>query len=235
MWSNSTLSQETYSNNTSLYQEGWREFFVRKKHIINVISKELEKEDKAGYIIYPPLELVFNAFWWCPSPKDIKVVLLGMDPYPHNPREAMGLSFSVPDGVNIPSSLRNIYKELKDDGFEPNYDSGNLLAWAVQGVFLANMAFTVRSSTPGSHSKIWHPLSTQLVLELAKQPYLVWILWGNNAKSIESYIPRSHGKVKSVHPSGHSAAKGFFGSKPFSKVNALLESKGIEPIDWNLQ
>ena len=190
-------------------------------------------EEKKKYTIYPPGKLIFNAFNTTPFDK-VKVVILGQDPY-HGPGQAHGLCFSVPDGITFPPSLRNIYKELNSDLNIPIPKSGNLTKWAKQGVLLLNATLTVRKAIAGSHQKKGWEIFTDAVIKKIsdKKDNVVFILWGNYAQSKEKLINNEkHFIVKSVHPSPLSASRGFFGSKPFSKTNRYLESKGIKPIDW---
>ena len=177
---------------------------------------------------------IFNAFLLTPF-KNVKVVILGQDPYP-NEEHAMGLAFSVPSDVtSLPGSLRNIYKELEDDlGIVRT--KGSLADWAKQGVLLLNTALTVEANKPGSHSNIgWEKLTQETIRSLSRdKDGLVFILWGNKAQAYKRFITNrdSHMIIESAHPSPLSVHKGFFGSKPFSRTNAYLESVGKEPIKW---
>lgn len=186
--------------------------------------------------IYPDMYDIFNALKYT-SFEDTKVVILGQDPY-HGPNQAHGLSFSVNKGVRIPPSLRNIYKELSTDlgCYVPN--NGYLRKWADQGVLLLNTSFTVVAGQANSHrGKGWEILTDRIIEILSeKKENIVFILWGNNAISKEKLIDRNkHLILKSVHPSPLSASRGFFGTRPFSKTNAYLESNGKEPIDWQIE
>ena len=186
--------------------------------------------------VYPPADDIFNAFHLTPLP-DVKVVILGQDPY-HEPGQAHGLSFSVMPGVEIPPSLVNIYQELHDDlGCKiPNH--GCLTKWAEQGVLLLNTVLTVRAHRAFSHKDIgWQEFTDAAIRVLAGQDRpLVFILWGKPAQQKASMItnPR-HLILKSPHPSPLSAYRGFFGSRPFSKTNAYLEANGLTPIDWQIE
>ncbi|WP_411680702.1 uracil-DNA glycosylase [Clostridium thailandense] len=185
--------------------------------------------------IYPDMYDIFNALNYT-SYKDVKVVILGQDPY-HGPNQAHGLSFSVKPGVPAPPSLINIYKELQDDlgCFIPN--NGYLRKWTEQGVLLLNTALTVRAGQANSHrNKGWEIFTDAIISILNKREMpIVFILWGSNAISKEKLITnKSHYIVKSVHPSPLSAHRGFFGSKPFSKTNNFLNSIGETPIDWQI-
>lgn len=188
------------------------------------------------HIIYPDMHDIFNALHFTPY-KNVKVVILGQDPY-HGERQAHGLSFSVRPGVRIPPSLLNIYKELRDDlGYDiPNH--GYLEKWAKQGVLLLNTTLTVRKSQPDSHRKIgWGFFTDRImaVLNERKEP-MVFILWGSHARAYKRFITNPwHHIIESPHPSPFSANRGFFGSKPFSRANAFLRENNIEPIDWQIK
>ncbi|CAK7039733.1 uracil-DNA glycosylase [Tissierella carlieri] len=186
--------------------------------------------------IYPDMNDIFNALHYT-SYKDVKVVILGQDPY-HGPNQAYGLSFSVKPGVRIPPSLVNIYKELKDDlgCYIPN--NGTLTKWAKEGVLLLNTSLTVRAGDANSHSKIGWEIFTDHIIKLLneREDPIVFILWGNNAIKKRAFITNpKHYIITSVHPSPLSASRGFFGSKPFSKTNKFLESIGKKPIDWQIE
>ena len=161
-------------------------------------------------------------------------MIIGQDPY-HQPGQAHGLSFSVQDGVALPPSLKNIFKEIEDDLGVTPFSSGNLIRWAKQGVLLLNTVLTVRRDQPNSHKgKGWENFTTR-VIELinAKTSPVVFLLWGGNAKAFEGLIDKSkHYVLKSAHPSPLSAYNGFFGCKHFSKTNEILEKIGKKPIDW---
>jgi uracil-DNA glycosylase len=187
-------------------------------------------------IIYPNMYDLFNALHFTPY-KDVKVVILGQDPY-HGPNQAHGLSFSVNPGVKAPPSLVNMYKELHTDlgCYIPN--NGYLKKWADQGVLLLNTVLTVRAGEANSHrNKGWEEFTTKIITVLnEKETPIVFILWGNNAISKTSLITNpNHLILKSVHPSPLSASRGFFGSKPFSKTNEFLTSTGQTPIDWQIE
>ena len=170
------------------------------------------------------------------SLENVKVVILGQDPY-HNYNQANGLSFSVKNGVTIPPSLKNIFKELQSDLGYKIPTSGNLELWAKQGVLLLNATLTVRAHKPGSHQKIGWETFTDKIISLISEKYehIVFILWGNFAhQKVKLIDEKKHFIIKSVHPSPFSARNGFFGSKPFSKCNEYLTSVKKENIDWNL-
>ncbi len=183
--------------------------------------------------IYPPAGKIFAAFDSCPF-EDVKVVILGQDPY-HGFGQANGLSFSVNPGVEIPRSLQNIYKELQSDlGITPP-PSGDLSRWAQQGVLLLNATLTVRAGSAGSHqNQGWEEFTDAAVRKLAEEREgLVFILWGAYAQRKGAFIDRSrHCVIESPHPSPLSASRGFFGSRPFSRANAYLSSIGKSPIEW---
>ena len=195
----------------------------------------LRYEKSAGKKIYPPSGKIFKAFELTPF-NDVKVIILGQDPY-HGPGQANGLSFSVDANVIIPPSLRNIYKELQADlGLAPA-PHGNLTAWGRQGVLLLNSCLTVEEARAGSHqNKGWEPF-TDAVMDTVNRERIniVFILWGRKALQKGRFIDQNrHLVISSAHPSPLSAHYGFFGSAPFSKTNAYLTSKGIKPIDWQL-
>ena len=185
--------------------------------------------------VFPPKDYIFNALKLT-SFKDTKVVIVGQDPY-HGVGEAHGLSFSVQDGIKLPPSLKNIYKELEDDLGIPPSLKGDLTKWAKEGVLMLNAVLTVEKDKPASHrNKGWELLTDYIIKVLnTKEEPVVFILWGNFAKEKAQLITNpNHFIVTSPHPSPFSARNGFFGSKPFSKTNNFLESKGIKKIDWNL-
>ncbi len=183
--------------------------------------------------IYPPAKLIFNAFNSCPF-DEVKTVIVGQDPY-HQQGQAHGLCFSVNDGIKIPPSLINIYKEISDDLGKPIPVSGNLERWAKQGVLLLNATLTVRANYAGSHQgKGWEEFTDTVIKKLSdNRNNLVFILWGSYAqRKGESIDTSRHLVLKSPHPSPLSAHRGFFGNKHFSKANEYLISKGKNPIDW---
>jgi uracil-DNA glycosylase len=195
----------------------------------------LKAEKAAGKIIFPPGPFIFNAFNKTPFSK-IKVVLLGQDPY-HNPGQAHGLSFSVPDGIKKPPSLVNIFKELESDLGIPSAKNGNLEKWAQQGVMLLNASLTVRQNEAGSHSKIgWLQFTDSVISKISEQKKgIIFLLWGKFAQDKQTLIDETkHYVLKAAHPSPFSADKGFFGCKHFSKTNELLSLQNKEPIDWKL-
>ena len=183
--------------------------------------------------VFPPPKFIFHAFELTPFDK-VKVVILGQDPY-HGIGQAHGLSFSVPEAMNIPPSLQNIYKEIASDvgGEAPRH--GNLARWATQGVLLLNATLTVRAHTPGSHQrKGWETFTDAVIKELSqKKEHLVFLLWGNYAKKKSGLIDfERHLVLESAHPSPFSANSGFFGNKHFSQTNAYLKKHGKAEITW---
>lgn len=196
----------------------------------------LRTEASAGRVIYPRGSEIFSAFNLTPYSK-VKVVILGQDPY-HGPGQAHGLCFSVKDGVRPPPSLQNIFKELKEEYSDfviPK--SGNLTKWAEQGVLLLNAGLTVEDGKAGSHrGRGWEQFTDKVIEILSERnDPIVFILWGAWAQGKAKFIRvPPHAIIKSVHPSPLSAYNGFFGSKPFSKTNALLKKWGKDEIDWKL-
>ena len=183
-------------------------------------------------IIYPEYKDIFNALRYTDY-DEVKVVILGQDPY-HGEHEAHGLSFSVKEGVSMPPSLRNIFKELKDD-IGVDRTQTDLTDWAKQGVLLLNSIMTVVKDTPLSHKdKGWEIFTDNVIKKLGeREKPIVFILWGNYARSKKLLIKnKNHLIIENVHPSPLSASRGFFGSKPFSKTNAFLEKNGIKKINW---
>ena len=198
----------------------------------------LVAEEQAGKQIYPPRGCRLKALELTPL-DEVKVVILGQDPY-HGPGQAMGLCFSVPEGVKIPPSLVNIYKELEADLGVARADHGDLSKWARQGVLLLNNTLTVEAAKAGSHSKRgWDAVTDACVAAVAaRDEPSVFILWGSHAqakaKRIAGLREGQHCVIESPHPSPLSAHRGFFGSKPFSRTNAFLSDHGREAIDWAL-
>jgi len=192
------------------------------------------KEEYQKGAVYPHPKHIFRAFELTPF-DEVKVVILGQDPY-HGPNQAVGLSFAVDEGVPLPPSLQNIYKELESDLGKPlESRSGDLARWAKQGVLLLNATLTVRARSAGSHQgKGWELFTDAAIKALSdRRKHLVFILWGNYARSKGAHIDRAkHCVIESAHPSPFSASGGFFGSKPFSKANEYLEAHGKSAIDW---
>jgi uracil-DNA glycosylase len=217
-------------------EAGWKDqladefskpYFAQIKHF-------LSEEKHKGKIIYPPGALIFNAFEQTPFDK-VRVVILGQDPY-HGPNQAMGLCFSVPKGIAIPASLKNIYKELKRDLGIPEVKHGDLTNWAHQGVFLLNAILTVEQNQPGSHSKIGWQLFTDAVIRKLSDQHrgIIFLLWGNYARSKKQLIDERYNIVlEAAHPSPL-ARDAFSGCAHFSKVNDILSNRGEKPINWSL-
>lgn len=194
------------------------------------------QEEYQTRTIYPPADDIFNAFHFTPL-EEVKVVILGQDPY-HEPGQAHGLCFSVKPQVPIPPSLVNIYKELEDDlgCYIPN--NGYLEKWARQGVLMLNTVLTVRAHQANSHKDLgWEQFTDAAIRVLAEQDRpMVFVLWGKPAQRKKEMIHNpKHLILESPHPSPLSAYRGFFGSRPFSRINAYLEQNGLKPIDWQIE
>ncbi|XVF02928.1 hypothetical protein REPUB_Repub04eG0216800 [Reevesia pubescens] len=221
-----------------LVEETWLEALpgeLQKPYAIN-LCKFVESEISSGSVpIYPPQHLIFSALNSTPFHR-VKAVIIGQDPY-HGPGQAMGLSFSVPEGVKVPSSLVNIFKELKQDLGCSIPCHGNLEKWAFQGVLLLNTVLTVRKQQANSHTKKgWEQFTDAIIRTISqKKEGVVFLLWGNSAQEKSRLIDQTkHHILKAAHPSGLSANRGFFGCRHFSRSNQLLEQMGIPPIDWQL-
>ena len=199
------------------------------------ILQQFVADERAQGAVYPPHDQVFAALHLTPY-TDVKVLILGQDPY-HGPRQAHGLCFSVPHGIQQPPSLQNIFAELRDDlGIEPP-SHGNLEGWARQGVLLLNAFLTVRARQAASHrSAGWETFTDEVIRAVSAKPErVVFILWGAFARRKKSFVDLTrHVVIESAHPSPLSAHNGFFGSKPFSRANAALAAAGRQPIDWSL-
>lgn len=216
-------------------EESWREVLKEeftKDYFKNLIG--FVKEEYSTKQVFPPGSQIFHAFDKCPF-NEVKVVLIGQDPY-HGPGQAHGLAFSVNEGVTIPPSLRNIFKEIKDDIGKPIPTNGNLDRWAKQGVLLLNATLTVRANTPGSHqNKGWETFTDAVIEQVAEQKKdIVFLLWGAYAQKKGAIIEQKqkHYILKAAHPSPFAADKGFFGCRHFSKTNEYLKSNGLPEIDW---
>jgi uracil-DNA glycosylase len=198
--------------------------------------KDHVRKERGNHTVYPNTRNTFAAFELTKF-DSIKCVIIGQDPY-HGPGQATGLAFSVSDGVRIPPSLDNIFKEYESDLGYPRPQSGDLSKWAEQGVMLLNTVLTVRESAPMSHANIgWQTLTKSAIKKISdERSGVVFILWGRYAQEAASDAidGTKHHKLVSPHPSPLSAYKGFFGSKPFSKTNELLARSNISPIDWKL-
>ena len=201
------------------------------KPYFSSLLKKVE-EEYSTRTVFPPKEQVYSALQAVDYDK-VKVVILGQDPY-HEKGQANGMAFAVNDNIAMPPSLRNIYSELESDmGFKPK--GTTLVGWAKQGVLLLNTTLTVREGSAQSHSSYgWQTFTDEIIRQCNKREKpMVFILWGSNAISKKQFISSHHLVLSSAHPSPLSAYRGFFGSKPFSKANAFLESKGQKPIDWS--
>jgi uracil-DNA glycosylase len=218
-------------------EESWKEVLkeeFNKVYFQNIITF-LKAEKASKKIIYPPGPVIFNAFQQTPFGK-VKVVIIGQDPY-HNRHQAHGLSFSVPDGIAMPPSLLNIFKELKNDLGIEMPENGNLEKWTKQGVLLLNASLTVRENEPGSHSQIgWLQFTDQIIKKISDEKEgIIFLLWGKFAQQKQVLIDETkHFVLKAAHPSPFSANNGFFGSKHFSKTNELLIKQKKTPIDWKV-
>lgn len=211
-----------------LQEEYEKEYF---QELIKFVDDEYKNKT-----IYPKKSEIFNAFHYT-SYNDTKVVILGQDPY-HGINQAEGLSFSVKNTVKKPPSLQNIFKELEDDLGIPFPEVNSLIPWAKEGVLLLNAVLTVQESHPASHKdKGWEVFTDEVIKILnQKETPVVFILWGNFARNKKKFITNPiHYVIESAHPSPFSAYNGFFGSKPFSKTNEFLKSKGIKEINWNIK
>lgn len=219
-----------------IFKNDWQELL--QEEMQKPYYQELRRlliDEYRNYEIFPPADEIFTAFNLT-SYKDVKVLILGQDPY-HNIGQAHGLAFSVRDGVGIPPSLRNIYKELNNDLGIKIPDTGYLVNWARQGIMLLNTTLTVRAHSPMSHSKIGWEIFTDKVIELIdqKEEPVVFILWGNHARSKKKLIKNNkHLIIESAHPSPLSASRGFFGNRPFSRVNKYLNENGVEAPTWEI-
>ena len=220
-----------------LIESGWNDKLMKEFKSDYFFSlKAFLKDEKRKHVIYPPGNKIFEAFNLA-SFNEVKVVILGQDPY-HGKGQAHGLCFSVPKGVPVPPSLGNIYKEISNDMDLPVPLHGNLESWAKQGVLLLNATLTVRAHKPGSHqNKGWETFTDAAMSALSEHHIgLVFLLWGNYAKSKERLIDsKKHLILKAAHPSPFSAYNGFFGCKHFSKANEYLKALGKKEIYWGVE
>lgn len=206
---------------------------VEKEYFLKM--KEFLKHEYSEKVVYPPNKEIFTAFHLTPY-KNIKVVILGQDPY-HGPGQAHGLAFSVKKGIPLPPSLRNIYKEIKNENEGETFNHGCLEKWAEQGIFLLNATLTVREGEANSHSKIgWTTFTDEVIKKInEKEEQVIFVLWGNNAKEKKKYITNcNHIVLEGVHPSPLSASRGFFGCNHFKTINKILKEKGYKVIDWDI-
>ncbi|MDH6309897.1 uracil-DNA glycosylase [Dysgonomonas sp. PFB1-18] len=227
------MKQNEYTMDVKI-EESWKEQLkgeFEKDYFIKLT--DFVRDEYRTRKTFPPAKLIFNAFEHTPFDK-VKVVILGQDPY-HNDGQAHGLCFSVPEGIQPPPSLVNIFKEIDRDLGIPVPPSGDLTRWANQGVLLLNATLTVEAHKAGSHQKKgWEEFTDAAIHRLAdNRENLVFILWGSYAQKKASFIDTTrHLVLKSVHPSPLSAYNGFFGNNHFSETNKYLQSKGITPIEW---
>ena len=216
-------------------EASWKQYLKSEfeKPYFAKLTENVRNEYKNG-LCFPPAKLVFNAFNLCPFNK-VKVVILGQDPY-HELGQAMGLSFSVPDGIMLPPSLQNIYKEIHSDLGKPIPKSGDLTRWAKQGVLLLNATLTVRAHEANSHQALGWQNFTDAAIETINthREHIVFMLWGGFARSKKRLIDTNrHCIIESVHPSPLSANRGgWFGQHQFSRCNAYLKQQGLDEIDW---
>jgi uracil-DNA glycosylase len=215
-------------------EDSWKyalgEIFVQDffKNLVSFVKNEYQ-----SHSIFPPGKEIFNAFWHCPL-SNVKVVILGQDPY-HGPGQAHGLSFSVKPGVPFPPSLLNIFKEIKADLGIDMPPNGDLTRWADQGVFLLNATLTVRANQAGSHqNQGWEQFTDEVIRVISRtQHHVVFMLWGAYAqKKAELIDDKKHLVLKAPHPSPLSAHRGFLGCRHFSQANQYLQNRGLEPIKW---
>lgn len=217
-------------------ESSWKELLLDEfsKPYMKNLKNFLKNEYSMGKTIFPEKSDYFKALNTTPF-SDVKVVIIGQDPY-HGPGQAHGLSFSVPIGISLPPSLQNIFKELSEDLKVSPPPNGSLLSWAKQGVLLLNAVLTVERGQPGSHQgKGWEEFTDRIIEELnKKESPIVFVLWGSYAQKKGRLIDKKkHFVIESPHPSPLSAHKGFFGSRPFSKINDWLLRQGKNPILWN--
>ncbi|EGQ12880.1 uracil-DNA glycosylase [Prevotella nigrescens] len=216
-------------------EASWKQHLEREftKPYFTQLTESVRNEYRNS-LCFPPGKLVFNAFNLCPFDK-VKVVILGQDPY-HEQGQAMGLSFSVPEGIMLPPSLQNIYKEIQNDLGKPIPTSGDLTRWAKQGVLLLNATLTVRAHIANSHQTLGWANFTDAAIEAlsAHREHVVFMLWGGFARSKKRLIDANrHCIIESVHPSPLSANRGgWFGQHQFSRCNAYLKQQGLDEIDW---
>jgi uracil-DNA glycosylase len=209
--------------------EKWRPYLSRHRDEVNEIGVKLQALANAGERILPDKKWVFRALEI--DPEDVKVLIIGQDPYP-NVQDACGLAFSVqPRKSGLPGSLMNIQKEILTDIGVTNTSDGDLTRWSNQGVMLLNRVLTVTAGTSGSHSKWGWEQVTETIARVCSENGAIGLLWGNSARELAPFFPPER-LVEGIHPSPLSAHRGFLGSKPFSKVNSLLEKTGKNAISW---
>jgi len=211
----------------------------------SVLSEEFDKpyfrelrrfvdSERSRHQVFPAAEHVFRAFQLTPVDQ-LRVLIVGQDPY-HDENQAHGLSFSVRSGVKLPPSLRNIFKELQADLEIPPSENGCLDSWARQGVMLLNRVLTVRAHEANSHrGKGWEEFTSRVITAVNERPCVVFVLWGKPAQELAGLIDKRHLIIENAHPSPLSAYRGFFGSRPFSRINQFLRETGQKQIDWQLE
>lgn len=218
-----------------IFQNDWSDFvFEEMKQPYYQKLRNFLKTEYKTKTVYPDMYDIFNALKWTPL-KDVKVVILGQDPY-HDENQAHGLAFSVKSGIILPPSLKNIYREIETDLNVKMPQSGYLKSWAQQGVLLLNTVLTVRAHQAASHQNMGWEIFTDHIIDkiAAENRPIVFILWGKKAEEKEEKIKNPlHLVIKSPHPSPLSASRGFFGSRPFSRTNDYLIKNNIKPIDWS--
>ena len=218
-----------------IFQNDWSDFvFEEMKQPYYQKLRNFLKTEYKTKTVYPDMYNIFNALKWTPL-KDVKVVILGQDPY-HDENQAHGLAFSVKPGISLPPSLKNIYREIETDLNVKMPQSGYLKSWAQQGVLLLNTVLTVRAHQAASHQNMGWEIFTDHIIDkiAAENRPIVFILWGKKAEEKEEKIKNPlHLVIKSPHPSPLSASRGFFGSRPFSRTNDYLIKNNIKPIDWS--
>lgn len=217
--------------------QAWKEFLGPKNvdDLLSPVQHFLNEQKRTGKTIFPPVTQMLRAFDLCP-PELCKCIILGQDPY-HGAGQAHGLAFSVDKTQRVPASLKNIFKEYQDDLTLPAPVSGDLSSWAAEGVLLLNTVLSVEKSRAGSHFKMgWEQFSDHVLKTLGELPRpLVFVLWGAPAQKKKSILSSPHHLIlEAPHPSPLSSYRGFFGSKPFTQVNAFLEKNSVSPINWNL-
>ncbi len=212
----------------------WRA--VAEVEFSKVYFRELQafvETERREHCVFPSAEDVYRAFELTPL-QDVRVVILGQDPY-HDDGQAQGLSFSVRPGVKSPPSLRNIFKELQSDLGTAPANHGSLESWARQGVLLLNTVLTVRAHQAHSHrGKGWEEFTSRIIQAINQQPHVAFVLWGKPAQEIAGTLDQRHLVIESPHPSPLSAYRGFFGSRPFSRINSFLKQTGQPEIQWEL-
>ena len=215
-------------------EESWKRELAPEfdKDYFRELTDFVRGEYLSGKQIYPAARNIFNAFNLCPL-DSVRVVIIGQDPY-HEPGQAMGLCFSVPNGITPPPSLQNIYREIESDLGRPSSTHGDLTHWAKRGVLLLNSTLTVQAHLAASHAgRGWEQFTDAVIAVLAKRKNIVYMLWGSYAQKKAALVDNTQNLVlKTVHPSPLSAYRGFFGCKHFSRANEYLAQHGKSPIDW---